>query len=161
MTKSYFSFIRVSKEKYIDRLLKEGQLYLNSVEYFRGIESKDGRGDFNDSRDFLYQGKVTLKYKEKIIGRSNNAQLYLDKNTISKGNIFCLTGLEQKHIDNTSDGVKRISLSEKLNEFGESILLIYDPYEFLKRVDKVLKSEYDDFIISPVTYYNSKNIKVN
>ena len=154
MQKTYFMFIRIGEEKYIDLLQKKGHIYCNTIRYFRSIENDNNRGDKNEGKVFIKQAKnLEVLVKGEIIGIAEKAQIYFD-NDKNTGNIFCIYGVESSTIDQTIISRQKVLIEEESRDFGKAALLIFDIQEFLNRISESLKALRKEFKIEPVYYFD-------
>ena len=151
-----------NKESYADAFLKKGQLYCNSLEYFRKLESNDGRGDNLEGAVFIYQPKdispieilkpntnevlATIKQNElrgPVIGHNNNLDFF---------NLYCMyavhiqnfekayeTEEEKNKIINELNKMyeKAKNLDDEMLSFGDYSVVIFRVSEFINRVKKI------------------------
>jgi hypothetical protein len=93
--------IKISDEKYIDEIQKEGKFYCNSLKYFRHLESDGYKSDPNEGKQYIKQVKnVELFLGDNSIAHASNAQLFPDK--FDEGNVFCFYGLLTSKLDLTT-----------------------------------------------------------
>ena len=155
--RNYFMFIRISEEKYIDALQRNGHIYCNTIQYFRTIEDNNHKGDKNEGKAFLKQIKnFEILLEGKTIGKGVNAQLYYE-HPDDKGNIYCMYGVESTPIDLSKKGKQKINIEDSSKELGKYALLILDIEEFLKRIDQSLNKISKDYHWSPVHYFDSSS----
>lgn len=157
-TKLYFLFRRGKKE-HINALYENGDLYINSIDYIRSCDNNEERTDTDEGikyRDFLGKAKITFCEigkdfdKNGINFDAENVVLKLDYP--QKGNIFCLTGVYSEDLYG-----ERNDIHYQTKSFGESILFIYKPKIFLKRVHKELnKLGFKNHKSNKVIYYNNE-----
>ena len=151
---SYFMFIRISEDKFIDSLQKKGQIYCNHIKHFRSIEDSGLKGDQNEGKAYLDQVHgSSIIIDEKVVGTAERAQLYFEEKEHS-GNIFCLYGVKTSLLDITKKTLQKITIENEFKDFGKSALLITDPYEFITRVKTALKKSLKEFEFYPVNYYD-------
>jgi hypothetical protein len=117
-------FIKILDDQYLDSFVKEGLLYMNPVEYFRGIEGSDLEGIRKDSLEcvdcsILAEG-ATLTWNNisinGLIGRMNFRQCH--EPAI---NLFCMTAIPVKKILQSGANFR---LNKKFLKFGNTAVLI-------------------------------------
>ena len=154
MQKTYYIFIRISEEKYIDSLQKKGHIYCNTIRYFRSIEDNRNRGDNNEGKAFIKQAKnLEVSLKGKIIGKAENAQIYFDDDK-DIGNIFCIYGVKTSLIDQLKKSRQRVLIEKESKDFGKTALLIFNIQEFINRISESLLALRKVFKIAPVYYFD-------
>jgi len=147
---------RRGKSEHIQDLLQKGEIYINTVDFIRDCDDNEERSDPHDcilERNFL--GKVKVKICDVGLDINNNG-ITLDaedcvmiKDSTIKGNIYCLSGIYTKELDD-----EREIIEFKTQSFGESVIVITSPREFIKRVETALKEKgYEDIKYWPVEYF--------
>ena len=134
------------KNQDIINSLQAGNVYMNSLEYFRRLEDEDtGIGD-------SYEGKVHVKKGRLIIPELGiNMELTNDliNTSIQDAYVYCFTSFHHiSGIFTFSDFQK-----EKLAEAGERALIITDRNEFIKRITNKLIKEGYKVSFGYVSYY--------
>ena len=90
--------IKISEEKYIDEIQKEGKFYCNSLKYFRHLENDGYKADPNEGKQYIKQVKnLELFIDKKKVAHACNAQLFPDE--FDDGNIFCFYGFLTSKLD--------------------------------------------------------------
>jgi hypothetical protein len=147
--------IKISEEKYIDEIQKEGKFYCNSLKYFRDLENDGYKADPNEGKQFIKQVKnLELFLGNKKIAHASNAQFFPDE--FDDGNIFCFYGLLTSKLDLTTKQLQKINVEIESDRLGQYVLLILDLPEFMKRLKRIFTELKMDFQISPVKYLNFK-----
>ncbi|MCU0417820.1 MAG: hypothetical protein MUE33_11620 [Cytophagaceae bacterium] len=152
----YASFLKFGNKNHLEKLLNEGVIYCKPIEYFTKIETIDLRGDKLEGLAYIQNIKnIKLKLNEKTIANAPTGKLNM-RHPKDKGNIFCLFGLPTKKLNLTLKTVQKLSLNLEGVRFGDYALLIFNPNEFIRRVDEALNKRDLAYTFSPVTYYNYK-----
>jgi hypothetical protein len=151
----YLLFRRGNPE-HIKALYEKGEIYLNTVDYIRKCDDNEDRSDPHDGvskRLFLGDVKVRMCKVGKDMDKhginfdANNAVMIEDSE--KKGNIYCLSGIFSEDLMG-----ERNNLQLNTKSFGEALILIYNPKEFIKRVLDGLKTNgYENVIYKRVSYY--------
>lgn len=147
---------RRGKSEHILNLLQKGEIYINTVNIIREYDDNEERSDPHDSileRDFL--GKVKVKIGDVGLDTKNNG-ITLDaencvmiKDSEINGNIYCLSGIYTKELED-----ERETIEFKTQSFGESVIIITNPREFINRVTTTLKANgYQDIKYWAVEYF--------
>ncbi|MBK9257324.1 MAG: hypothetical protein IPM42_17780 [Saprospiraceae bacterium] len=145
--------IKISEEKYINELQKEGKFYCNSFKYFRELEHDRYKGDPNEGKQYIKQiDKLEFFLGDKRIAHANNAQLFPNK--FHKGNVFCLYGFQTSNLDLTTKRLQKINLEIESDKLGQYALVIFNVPKIKKRLEEMLKQLNIDFLFSPVIYLN-------
>ncbi len=152
-----FAFVKIGQFKHINDLREKGILYLNTIQFFREAELNSEQKDIYEGIEEIRQLiSIKIQFEDKsifILNKSSGdivgGQFRVSNESLS-GNLFCLTAITNKFVE------KNNFLHPKLKEFGDSILVIYDPIKFLDRLDSSLaKAKYkNDYKL--VSYYNEK-----
>lgn len=131
---------------------------MNSINYFKEIEDDEQRKDIQEGIERIEQVtwlKIEWEGKEIEFRRDS------EKNTLSsaqlrvanpelEGNIFSMIAI-------TSDLSKKTDrLDERNMEFGDSFIVIFNPKEFLNRIDTAINSLNKKYYWNLVRYYDEK-----
>ena len=156
-------FVKFGQKEHIEGLQNKGLLYLNTVDFFKKLESEQGvRGDFlegaSEIKNIYEQDKSILTINP---GGKDEIHLNLTKAQIRqffnyKGNIFSLFS-----IFNNKKETKEIEFEKSMKSFGDTALIITNVSEFLKRVKLELDRQKYKFDWRLVDYYNEneRNLK--
>ena len=156
---SCFALVKIGKKEHMERLLKYGEVYMNSTKFFRDHENAE-IGDTYEGALYIENGRVA-KYRNKI----NNEKLYC------MWHINSMFPLHQDIIhsivyDETT-GKRTVSLDfRKLSGFtpGEDsyMVVIHNVKKFNERFNKACKKAKANFIKHcVVTYYDEYAINPN
>lgn len=148
--------LRRGEEKYIRSFLEKGEMCFNTMEYFRNVEKeefakKNGR---KDPHEGAFSRKHYSKVKIEMIecDVENAVPIFLDGENfvvvdlMNGGNIFSMSSIFQSQLD-----LKTIDID--IATFGDSIIIITNPNEFLKRVESELKRQNLNYHFGAVKYY--------
>jgi hypothetical protein len=151
--RKYSLFIKVGEKEHMHSLFTKGEIYFNTIEYYRKAESNNLLSDPHEGISQLMQGNAKFNYED-IRFSSESVQIAITDNTL-KGNIFCFLGLESRTI---MPSKKFISLNTDLTSinWGDTVVVIYNTIEFIKRVERELNKQDYKYQISPVLYYDFK-----
>lgn len=130
---NYF-FLKIGTRHYMEKLLKEGEIYCNTFDSFAKNDAKEIGDPLETATDF-YLGKI----KRIGIKVKSGDTKYFDINVPAQlkefhaghvGNIYCLYALKYSDFSKS----KKITLPDSLTGFGDTILVIIDIHQFLQRV---------------------------
>ena len=132
------AFLKIGDEKYMSKLLEDGEVYMNTVKYFREHEQNGNRGDKYEGTSLIEKdAKLEISIGNDRIASSNNSEIKLRYGK-DNGNIFCLTSVFEQDLERN---VKvNLNLSDELLDFGNRAILIYNPKKFINRVVNELKN---------------------
>lgn len=153
----YFLFRR-GKHEHIKALYEEGEVYINSIDFIRTCDNNEERADKDDGiffRNFIGEAKITICEEDKDLDKDGltmeSFNVVLKNDHEEKGNIYCLTGIYSQHLSGD-----RNHFTFETKSFGDSIILIHNPKEFLSRLFAALKEHgYSNFQSNKVYYYNN------
>jgi hypothetical protein len=148
MAKDYASFIRISEKKYIEKLFYEGEVHCKPIRYFRKIDNKDFRGDKNEGAAYIKQISI-----HKINELQFSGQLY-GYHPDDLGNIYCLFGVEEQHLNLKLKSLQKLNLNMNGLPFGDTGIIIFDPGEFISRIEKEANKNGFQFQCSSIHYYD-------
>ena len=156
--------IKFGSEKHMLELFEKGNLYFNTIEYFKNLEEKGNRADKLESsisnKVFKKEDNSTLtlrfknekEFKHKII----NARITQYKEFL--GNIFCLYSIKFNDILNNDYKIDSKIIDDK--EYNYCVL-ITNVSEFLSRIINELNKKDIKFSWKLIEYYNGNENKEN
>lgn len=157
--------LKFGKEKYL-KSLQQGELYLNTIDFFKGTDSI-GRLDSHEGITHIYGKKdigsikiITPDEKEFVFKDGiESVQIYDPKEDEYKvTHIACFSLV---NINLSKDGTYKL-IDEKMQQFGESLLILNNIEEFIERLKKALQKNTNitNLVGKPVVYidenYNGK-----
>jgi hypothetical protein len=153
----YFLFRR-GQEEHIKALYEKGEVYINSIDFIRKCDNNDERTDADDGiyfRKYIGEAKITLCEVGKDLDKDgitiDSSNVVFKNDHQEKGNIYCLTGIYSEHLSGD-----RNDITFETKSFGESIIFIHNPKEFLNRLFTALKEKgYADCNSDKVHYYEN------
>jgi len=133
--------IKFGALNHMERLLYEGEVYMNTLEYFRDEEKSQERGDPNEGitkivpiKNGLLKQKSHDDGKEKTIATITNGIVRFKNSNLDKFAVFCLYHWE---IPNDKKAKIKEFIDERLlNNFGDTAVVIHDTADFLSRIEK-------------------------
>jgi hypothetical protein len=152
-------FIKFGKEEFLQNLRDEGEIYCNTVDYFRSIEDKELRGDPLELAVNIVQGvNLELKFEGNLIGVAPTVQLR-EFNSKVNGNLFCFYNYDASTDWNGEQANFKINIDSKNFRFGDSALIILEPREFFTRIKNTLDLEEIPFHLNHIDYYDHKSFQ--
>ncbi|SFN27829.1 hypothetical protein SAMN05421741_10381 [Paenimyroides ummariense] len=153
----HFLFKRGKKE-HIEALFEKGEVYINSIDSIRTWDDNKERSDEDDGinfRKYIGNAKIIMceigKDAENESIELNAINTTIKQDNITKGNIYCLTGIYSDDLQGERNEIKYETQS-----FGETIILIRKPQIFLNRVFSELeKLGYKNYKSGRVSYYKN------
>lgn len=150
-------FIKFGKKKHLLQLQKEGLIYCNTFEYFKKCE-KDEQYDPNENATLVSQADncelVIDGYKlSKNDGFKN---VILDAPNLNKQKFTHLCSMFCKLPKDKIDTDVEQFFDERLKKFGSYMLVIYNPIEFMNRLNSVLNELYDK---NKIIYSETKKVE--
>lgn len=153
---SLYLLYRRGKNEHIKSLYENGEIYINTIDFIRKCDDNLERSDLDDGimiRDYI--GKVKIKFCnigqdiEKYDQNINGENCIRTFDSVQKGNIYCLSGIYTKHITGKRENLEFNTLS-----FGESLIVIHNPQEFINRLIKGLKDNgFENIQYKQIEYY--------
>jgi len=153
--RQYMAFIKFGQSEHVEQLKNEGIIYMNTFDYFKNCEDKE-KGDQHENINFL--------------GKAGHCEVYLNKHKLSKEGGFIDVKINAPHLNKPylthlfcmssiiKGDAKRDDFKifdDKLKNFGNTLLLIYNPYEFINRLNKALSKGYEDNLFT----YQTKRVE--
>lgn len=154
---------KIGNAEHIVALLNHGELYLNTIDWFRQADQNTERFDGlegaveidqvswiklrdEQGKEFEFSRPEHPKHHP-AHGVLRSAHVLTHEDRL-KGNIFSCTGVA------VGEGPKFRKLDRRFGQFGDAAILIENPNQFLTRVEKALQELGLKYLISPVTYYD-------
>jgi hypothetical protein len=138
--KTVMGLIKIGDAKYQKFLFEKGEIYMNTQQYFRELEDRNGRGDKYEGANKIEQVKllklsdgktdIELSIKAGNLKRTNVFSRYEDFNC----NIYSMIGVSEDDVN------KQHPLPKSNEKLGSYFTLIYDVKEFNRRIKKKLDS---------------------
>ena len=154
-TRLYSSFLKVGEKKHMESLIRKGIVFTRPIQYYRQIESKNLQGDPNEGSAYINQIKnLEISLGGTLIGIANRGQVYFT-HPEDQGNIFCLYGIETNALTLEEKRLQKFNFSLSGLNFGDTAVLIFDPGEFIRRVEDAAKIKGLDIQCAPVNYFNA------
>ena len=146
--------IKIGKEKNINKLYELGQVHFRPTKYFREIE------DINQPQYFRkdkYEGTSSILKKGRLELFKDGAKLaYSEKPELlirgenDEGYIFCFRSIFENQVIIGSRN--KLPIDEKIKNFGDTALIIFNPKEFMSRLTNCLYTKFNNFKYHQVTY---------
>ena len=139
-----YVFVKFGESEHMDRFVKDGEMYMNSFNFFREAEGDENRHDRHEGVDQVHQafsGVLKMKYpgsrEYREVARITKATLWETPAAIDVMNMFCMYGVEASEYEETS--LARLD-SRVYDGFGGSMVIITDPDKFIERVKESAES---------------------
>ena len=150
-------FIKFGEKENIEQLQKEGLLYCNPIEFFKNCENKE-QLDLNENATKILQGdKCEIIFNGFKMSAENGLINTIisapSKNSQQFTHLYCLFSRFSGYKIETDD--ERF-FDEKLKEFGDTMLVIYNPIEFMKRLKLAIDKAYEN---KEFIYAESKRVE--
>lgn len=153
------TFFKVSQKNYLHDLQK-GLLYMKRLQYYIDLEnnsSNHSMGDGQEAQEIIYNVDTTLSdcNDNKEIGTFKVNKMTIDLG-YKDNPVFCLATLDERNIISDSSTQINFGFSEEqikeFKNFGDSVLLITNPTEFLNRIEKAFNRLNLQFYYDKVSY---------
>lgn len=147
-----FLLVKVGKREYIEKMFNDGELYLNTTDYFR-TNNDPYIGDCFEGADSVENGQV-VKYRDEL----EYEKIYC------MWNINSTLPLNNEYIHTIQHKNKEIVLDlrkfQKIHSDDSLMIIIYNVKEFNRRFEIACKKEKLNFIDRKiVSYYDEKSKK--
>ena len=146
-----FCFIKFTKREFADKFL-DGQIYFNTPSSFNNLKERE-RGDENEGAEWIDNTEiVAIKTEHPTLG---SVEFKVGSNSVSKMTQYNYHYLSFSLYAVTSalfikDDSHKID--SRLIEFGDSAIIIEEPYIFLNSIISELKNKKLEYEIKPVIY---------
>jgi len=143
-----YLLLKFGAREHMERLLNQGELHLNILKYFRVHETNPQRKDHREGIekiDHRSGGELFIKdphTQEKLkVGDLTESELRFRNSALDFLNIYCLYIMD---ISKNDDGNIGSQISEKIKEFGDTAVIIYNDQEFIRRFERSVPKECTD-----------------
>jgi len=157
MEKEVLSIIKIGAHKFMETFFYEGEMYFDTVDSFR-------KKDINQERFDTHEGATEIEQinwmklraedgKEFEFSKNNPNHIHLSSAYLlihgdsEQGNIYSCTAVTYDTIENFK------ILDTRFRSFGDVVIIIQNPREFINRVTTELKRRNYDHLIRLVNYY--------
>lgn len=147
--------IKFGQKEDMEDLMFNGTVYFNTIEYFRKCEQKERGDSFEGTLDIQnyneadnYRLTFTLPQSGKQLS-SNKFNVRTSSSNIN-GNMYCLYSLNKEIVSQQYN----FKIAPRMKEFGDFMVVITRPNEFLLAIIEQLNAMEVDFAMNHVTYYN-------
>lgn len=137
--------IKFGEKNYMDRLINQGEVFLNNVGYFTKLETDQQRGDINEGVTRLWplsKGSVSIKNDNgelKQVATFTSGTARERSQNLENANLFCLYHLRAPI---NQDLKLSVHIPQKSwSGFGDTAVIINEPNEFLDRLATAAKSK--------------------
>lgn len=153
------AFIKVGERVYLNDLLNDGVVYMNTLGFFREIEGDIYRKDIHEGSDFIVQvdwikinfpGGKSIELSKGAAEKTLKGARVRGRNQGFGGNIYSMMSI-------TTDFVlSKQKLSSKNKDLGnsDSFVIINNPVEFIRRLDQELEKNGIVYSHGLVSYYD-------
>jgi len=146
-------FLKFGKPDDITDLYENGTIYMNSIQSFRKIEDDCLRGDRYEGVSSIMNS--TDGYIEVLGKKINLVNVHVpESREIVFGNIYCLYCVSSFGFTTPAD----FKIDEKVREFGSHCLVIFQPGEFLSRIEQKLNLMAWTYRTGFVEYYDKHTV---
>lgn len=153
--------VKLGEYQYMERLIKNGELYLRPISEFTKMDSRDGIG-------YRFESMITYSCPEdpsiKIMFLDGSEFSLSKKSRITYGDhsgidylIYCMS-----MVDFVKNGdfltIKNPNNISKIGSGYDTMIIILDTNQFINRIRRAILSFPLKMVFSPVHYYSEKNI---
>lgn len=162
MEKEIQLLAKIGEYQFMQKLLKDGELYFSPLKRFAEMEATGGIGDkFETAIEYNCppNPEITVKIGETEIKLHEGAQIeYHAHDHDKRGHIYCMSKVDFIYVDEDTVKIKYPQNIEDLGVGYDSMIVITNPKEFFKRIcNKISEIEYDCEYDS-VSYFPEKDI---
>ena len=134
MTKKLLCLMKIGELKYMEKFLKEGEMYISRLKRFREIEEAE-RGDTNDGISHSYQPNQISVHVNGDLVEGIVGPIRTDENAVNPL-IYSMYGVNSDHCQMNPESL----LDDRCHEFGDTCVIIKDGKEFFNRIVESCKS---------------------
>ncbi len=168
VNKSCFMLMKFGSAENLKKL-QSGQLYMKNLKYYVDLETKTTNNYIGDKYDghFVIQNADISLYTidtHELIAKFNNAKFSMEFGFLEYP-VFCMFKLDHRNYVSEYFNGYNFTVTSKFTEeqiskmanFGDSVLIIKDSGEFIKRINNGLTDAGYKFVSDDVQYYGLNN----
>lgn len=149
------SFLKFGSEENLNDLLRNGNIFMNSIQYFRQIEDKELRGDSYEGASRIINYPPGEFEIPEIGFKGNYLNIHIrEAYEEVLGNIFSLYCISSHGWGNPTD----FKIDQRIKRFGTHCVMIKDNERFFNLMKQGLNSLNLKYDHGFVDYYNRKEI---
>jgi len=140
------------EEEYADKFLKLGQVYFN-VPTIYNESTNNEQGDINEGAEWIDNTTIlSIKVEHPTIGIVELKPLKTEPSKVIQYNNYYLSFSLFMFTPDLFDVDDSFRMDSRMIEFGDTAVIIEDPYKFLNSLTKELKNRNIKYEIKRVTY---------
>jgi len=148
----FIVLFKLGERRYMERLLHEGELYLNTLDYFRRLEDGTPRSDRDEAVGYNWQmdgGTFEMQDERewRLVGTLVGG-IRVEDPALLDANVYSL------HARRASQCTEPWKLDYL--DFGDTFVLFFNPSEFLERVRRAAQEEGHRLSWGPVEYVDRR-----
>lgn len=150
--------LKFGKKKHMHSLITKGEIFLNTRRFYADIEDIE-IGDYWEGIDAIRQtSRISISHMNKVHWKTLalDTPVGICDNSKAKGNVYCTYGVRLNHFNEKP--FLHIVPTAVTRRFGDTMVLIGKPTEFLNRIQARLAKLGHSFESRFVQYYNDKEI---
>lgn len=152
--------VKLGEYQYMERLIKDGELYLRPMSDFAKMESGNGIGDkYENMESFISPKDPSIK----IIFKDGTEFPLSKSSRITYGEHACNDFLiySMAMIDFVQSGnTLKLKYPDELNKIGsdyDTIVVVFNPQEFIRRISQAIDNSWE-MECKAVNYYPEKDV---
>ncbi len=152
---------KLGEYQYMERLIKEGELYLRPMSDFIKMDSNNGIGDkYENMISYLSPKDPSIKivFKDgQELALSKNARITYGEHSCVDYLIYCMSMVNCVR----NGDILTIKSPNKLNKIGSSydtIVIVLDNKKFIERIINVIQESSWRITYKPINYYPDKDV---
>lgn len=153
-------FIKFTEHKFAESLLKKGQVFFNLPSSYNKLDEKE-RGDGNEGAEWIDNSQLVNIKAEYPYGTFEFKPMSNSPSKITQYNYyflsFSLYAITSAHFNND----KKHQIDSRLGDFGDTAVIIEQPYDFLDSVITELKKNNLKYEIKLINYRDLTNARVD
>ena len=160
---NFHLFIKFGEKKYIKKLFEEGELFLNTVDYYTKQENKE----IGDSWEDVVWTEPITDFKSRVnntVITAPSGSLQIHEQNLSQ-NLYCLWSLDDNRaIDNMNKEDNSLIIdtnnyNDFVNDGQDCYVVITNLEEFIIRIKKELDKRHLKCNMGPVKYFDERTYK--
>lgn len=155
-----FCFLKFTEREFAEKLINKGQIYFNLPNTFNKLVNKE-RGDDNEGAEWIDNSSIVhIKVEHPTLGTFEFQPVPNSVSKIVQYNYYFLSFSLYAITSALFNNDNTHKIDSQMSEFGDTAIIIDEPYIFLNAIISELKSKNLEYEINLVNYRDLTNGKV-
>ena len=156
-----FCFLKFTEKEFADKLLNDGEVYFNLPSSYNKLTENE-RGDDNEGAEWIDNSQIVhIRSDHPTLGTFEFKPVPNSPSKIVQYNYYFLSFSLYAITPDLFDNSDTYKIDSRMREFGDTAVIIEEPYIFLNAIIAELKSKNLRYEIKPANYRDLTNGRVD